>query len=64
VRKVLAGLLLGLGAALVVLVVGWTGMLDKIELQLYDWSLRQRSDSKSVNQDIVLVEINDASIRD
>jgi adenylate cyclase len=64
VRKVLAGLLLGLGAAVVVLLLGWTGILDKLELQLYDWSLRQRSDPKSVNQDIVLVEINDASIRD
>ena len=63
-RKVFAGLLLGLGAALVVLLLAWTGVLDKLELQLYDWSLRQRSDPKSVNQDIVLVEINDASIRD
>jgi len=64
VRKVIAGLLLGVGSALVVLLLGWTGVLDKLELQLYDWSLRQRSDPKSVNQDIVLVEINDASIRD
>jgi adenylate cyclase len=64
VRKVIAGLLLGVGAALVVLLLGWTGVLNRLELQLYDWSLRQRSDPKSVNQDIVLVEINDASIRD
>jgi adenylate cyclase len=64
VRKVLVGLLLGAGTALVVLVLGWTGVLDKLELQLYDWSLRQRSDPTAVNQDIVLVEINDASIRD
>jgi adenylate cyclase len=64
VRKVLAGLLIGLGAALVVLLLAWTGVLDRLELQLYDWSLRQRSDPKSANQDIVLVEINDASIRD
>ena len=63
-RKVLAGLLLGVGSALIVLLLGWTGVLDKLELQLYDWSLRQRADLKSVNQDIVLVEINDASIRD
>jgi CHASE2 domain-containing sensor protein len=64
VRKVIAGLLLGVGAALVILLLGWTGVLDRLELQLYDWSLRQSSDPKSVNQDIVLVEINDASIRD
>jgi adenylate cyclase len=64
VRKVLAGLLLGVGSALIVLLLGWTGVLDKIELQLFDWSLRQRGNPQSVNQDIVLVEINDASIRD
>ncbi len=64
VRKVLAGLLLGVGAALVVLVLGSTGGLDKIEFQLYDWSLRRLSDPGAVNRDIVLVEINDASIRD
>ncbi len=63
-RKVLAGLLIGLSAALVVLLLAWTGVLDRLELQLYDWSLRQRSDPKSASRDIVLVEINDASIRD
>ena len=63
-RKFLAGLLLGVGSALIVLLLGWTGVLDRLELQLYDWSLRQRADPGSVNRDIVLVEINDASIRD
>ena len=63
-RKVLAGLLLGVGAALVILLLGWTGVLDRLELQLYDWSLRWSSDPKSVNRDIVLVEINDTSVRD
>jgi adenylate cyclase len=64
VRKFLAGLLLGVGSALIVLLLGWTGVLDRIELQLYDWSLRQRADPGSVNPNIVLIEINDASIRD
>ena len=64
VRKVLAGLLLGAGAALMVFLIGWTGALEKLELQLYDWRLRQLANPGAVNQDIVLVEINDASIRD
>jgi adenylate cyclase len=64
VRKVLVGLLLGAGAALIVFLIGWTGALEKLELQLYDWRLRQLANPASVNQDIVLVEINDASIRD
>jgi adenylate cyclase len=64
VRKVVAGLLIGMGSALVVLLLGWTGVLDKVELQLYDWSLRRLAEPGAVNHDIVLVEINDASIRD
>jgi adenylate cyclase len=64
VRRLLAGLLIGVGSALIVLLLGWTGALDRLELQLYDWRLRQLADAKSDNPDIVLVEINDASIRD
>jgi adenylate cyclase len=65
-RKVAAGLLLGIGSALIVLLLAWTklGVLDRLDLQLYDWSLRRLANPQSVNQDIVLVEINDASIRD
>jgi adenylate cyclase len=66
VRKVAAGLLLGAGSALVVLLLAWTklGGLDRLDLQLYDWSLRRLANAQSANQDIVLVEINEASIRD
>src|SRR4029079_595519 len=65
-RKIAAGLLLGAGSALVVLLLAWTnlGALDRLDLQLYDWSLRRLSNPYSVNRDIVLVEINDASIQD
>ena len=63
-RKILAGLLLGAGAALTVFLIGWAGALEKPELQLYDWRLRQLANPAAVNRDIVLVEINDASIRD
>ncbi len=65
-RKAAAGLLIGAGSALVVLVLAWTrlGGLDEIDLRLYDWSLRRLANPDAVNDDIVLVEINDASIRD
>jgi adenylate cyclase len=64
VRKLLAGLLLGVGSALIVLLLGSTGVLDRLDAQLYDEALRRLADPKSANPDIVLVEINDASIRD
>ena len=63
-RKVLAGLLLGLGASAVALLLGATGALDTAELKAYDWRVRQTADAASVRKDIVLVEINDTSIRD
>ncbi len=65
-RKIAAGLLLGAGSALVILLLAWTnlGGLDRLDLQLYDWSLRRLANPDAVNRDIVLVEINDASIRD
>ena len=62
--KFSAGFLLGSGAALAALLLGSSGALDKVDLLLYDWSLRRLSDPAAVNRDIVLVEINDASIRD
>jgi adenylate cyclase len=65
-RKIAAGLLLGAGSALVILLLARVqlGGLDEIDWRLYDWALRRIADPASVNHDIVLVEINDASIRD
>jgi adenylate cyclase len=63
-RRVIAGLLLGLGAAASVLLLAWAGLLDVPELKTYDWRVRATADPASVNPDIVLVEINDTSIRD
>src|SRR4029079_4908964 len=65
-RKIAAGLLLGAVSAIIVLLIAWVhlGVLDEISLRLYDWALRHVADPGSVNQDIVLVEINEASIRD
>ena len=63
-RKVLAGLLLGVGAAAIVLILGSGGFLETAELKLYDWRMRLAADPASVNRAIVLVEINDSTIRD
>jgi adenylate cyclase len=65
VRKVLAGLAIGAGSAAVVLLLSWAGWLDRTELITYDWRLRVlRERAPTVHPDIVLVEINDTTIRD
>jgi adenylate cyclase len=64
-RKLLAGL--GLGALAAVIVLGLaasTDLVDRLELTTYDWRMRVAADPKSVSQDIVLVEINDTTVRD
>lgn len=63
-RKAAAGLALGFGAALVVLLAGAAGALEPAELQTYDWRMRRTADPAAVRSDIVLVEINDLSIRE
>ncbi|HMC76646.1 MAG TPA: adenylate/guanylate cyclase domain-containing protein [Vicinamibacterales bacterium] len=63
-RKLLAGLGLGTLAALLVIgVAASTDLLDRLELTTYDWRMRLAADPKAVNKDIVLVKIDDASIR-
>ena len=61
-RKLLAGLLLGAGAAAIVLAIAAGGLFETAELKLYDWRMRLAADPESVNKDIVLVEINDSTI--
>ena len=64
-RKLIAGLAIGIGAAAIVLLIAWPGWLETTELKTYDWRMRTlREWSPSVDPDIVLVEINDASVRD
>jgi adenylate cyclase len=64
-RKLVAGLGLGALAAIIVLAVAASGdLLDRQELTTYDWRMRLAADPKSVNKDIVFVEINDLSIRE
>jgi adenylate cyclase len=62
-RKLTAGLTLGAIAALMILTLAAGGLLETAELKAYDWRIRRVADAASVNKDIVLVEINDASIR-
>jgi adenylate cyclase len=64
VRKLIAGLALGLGSAAVVLAIGAGGWLDRAELATYDWRVRLTASSSPANPDIVLVEINDSTVRD
>jgi adenylate cyclase len=64
-RKTATGILLGLGAAAIVLFIAATGALDKAEMILYDWRMRSVAPHPpDVSPDIVLVEINDTTIRD
>ena len=63
IRRIAAGVGLGVGAAALVLLLGLAGLLDVAELRTYDWRIARVADPASVHPDIVLVEINDASIR-
>jgi adenylate cyclase len=63
-RKLLAGL--GLGALAAVIVLGLaaaTDLPDRYELNTYDWRMRLAADPATLNKDIVLVGVNDLSIR-
>ena len=65
VRKLLAGIAIGIGAAALVWLIAWPGWLDVAELKTYDWRMRTlRERTSKASTDIVLVEINDASIRE
>ncbi len=63
-RKFVAGLALGLGSAAVVLAIGAGGWLDRAEMATYDWRTKLTADHSPANPEIVLVEINDSSVRD
>jgi adenylate cyclase len=64
-RKLAAGLGLGALAALIVLgLAASADLLDRLELTTYDWRMRLAVDPASLNKDIVLVEVNDLSIRE
>jgi adenylate cyclase len=64
VRKLFAGLALGVGSAVIVLLLALTGWLDLAELKSYDRRMLSAATPESVSKEIVLVEVNDTSIRD
>jgi adenylate cyclase len=64
VRKLLVGVLIGLGSAALVGLLSGFGWLTPIELKTYDWRMQRAAVPPVVHPDIVLVEINDTSIRD
>jgi len=63
-RKLAAGIAIGLTAAVITLALSWAGVLDEIELVTYDWRIRQAAAPATVSKEIVLVEVNETSIRD
>ena len=64
IRKLGAGIGIGLTAAVITLALSWAGFLDETELVTYDWRIRSAAEPTSVRDDIVIVEVNDTSIRD
>jgi hypothetical protein len=64
VRKLVAGVAIGLTAAVITLVLSRAGLLAGTELATYDWRIRASADPASLRDDIVIVEVNDTSIRD
>jgi adenylate cyclase len=64
VRRLLAGLLIGVGSAAVVIGLVAAGWLDRAEMATYDWRTRLAAVRTPANPEIVLVEINDSTVRD
>jgi adenylate cyclase len=62
-RKALAGVLVGLCAAAVVLALTNFEGLRTVELKTYDWRLARTADPSSARKDIALVEIDEYSLR-
>jgi len=71
VRKAVAGLLVGLGAAALVLLIdvaatalaGGQSFLQSIELKTYDWRLTRTAQPSTARRDIALVDIDEYSLR-
>ena len=63
-RKAVAGLSIGLAAGLLALVIGHTPLFRTFEAKVYDVRMRAAAASGQPREDIALVEINEASLRD
>ena len=62
-RKLSLGAALGVAAALIAALAGLIPFVGTVELKTYDWRMQQTVDPRSARRDIVLVAIDDASIR-
>ena len=62
-RKAVAGLTVGLAAALVVLVLTSLDAFRTVELKTYDWRLTRTANPLSARKDIALIEIDEYSLR-
>ena len=62
-RKALIGAGIGLLSALLALLVGRLPFADVVELKTYDWRMRETAGSARARDDIVLVTIDEESLR-
>ena len=62
-RRFLIGCALGAAAAALAWAIGRTAFFTTVELKTYDYRVRMTSDPASARRDIVLVSIDDSSIR-
>jgi adenylate cyclase len=63
VRKPLVGIGLGLGAALIAIALGRLSFVQTVELKTYDWRMRATADPAAASKDIVIVHIDEESLR-
>ncbi len=62
-RKILIGIALGVAAALVAAAAALAPFVETVERKTYDWRIQATADPASARRDIVLVAIDQASIR-
>lgn len=62
-RKLLIGAALGLAAAVVAALLGMLPFVETIERKTYDWRIQWTADPASARKDIVLVAIDQSSLR-
>jgi adenylate cyclase len=63
VRKILIGIAVGTAAALVAAAAGLMPFLETVERKTYDWRIQATADPAAARRDIVLVAIDESSIR-
>jgi adenylate cyclase len=63
VHKVLAGIAIGLAAALIAVALGFTPFVRTVELKSYDWRVRITSAPEQARKDILVVTIDEDSVR-